>query len=137
MLYTDHIIYSPDVPFFRDDLLELLATPVLVSILTAPAPNAGEHLSRHPDGGPDVLAALERRAERVLGIAAIHGHRALVLGAWGCGVFGNDPVEVAGVFARLLDAPPFAQAFDRVVFGVYDRSRDRATLRAFQERFGA
>jgi uncharacterized protein (TIGR02452 family) len=135
MLYTDHIVYSPGVPFFRDDRYDLLPSAFLVSMITAPAPNAGEHLSRHPDGRADVLATLERRAERVLRIAAIHGHRALVLGAWGCGVFRCAPAEVAGVFARLLDAAPFAHAFDRVVFGVYDRSQDRATLRAFEERF--
>jgi uncharacterized protein (TIGR02452 family) len=135
MLYTDHIIYSPGVPFFRDDRLELLPAPFLASMITAPAPNAGEHLARRPGERAEIHAALERRAERVLRVAAVHGHRALVLGAWGCGVFGNDPAEVADVFARLLDAPPFARAFDRVVFGVYDRSRERATLRAFEERF--
>jgi len=38
MLYTDHIIYSPDVPFFRDDTLTLLEAPFLASVITAPAP---------------------------------------------------------------------------------------------------
>src|SRR6185312_12808515 len=42
MLYTDNIIYSPDVPFFRDDRLQLLDEPFTVSIITAPAPNAGQ-----------------------------------------------------------------------------------------------
>jgi uncharacterized protein (TIGR02452 family) len=38
MLYTDHLIYSPDVPFFRDDRNGLLEAPFLVSIITAPRP---------------------------------------------------------------------------------------------------
>ena len=132
MLYTDHLIYSPDVPFFRDDRHELLATPFVVSIITSPAPNAGE---AEPRGeGPAVLATLQRRAEHVLRVAAHPGHRVLVLGAWGCGVFRNDPRVVADVFARLLTTGPLAHAFERVVFAIYDRTKTEATLRAFRER---
>ena len=132
MLYTDHLIYSPEVPFFRDERLELLPVPFAVSIITSPAPNAGEaHLRGE---GHLVRQTLERRAAHVLRVAAHHGHRTLVLGAWGCGVFRNDPRDVADVFARLLTAGPFARAFGRVVFAIYDRSPSRATLRAFEER---
>lgn len=52
LLYTDHIIHSPDVPFFRDDGLRLLEAPFHVSIITAPAPNVGEVLRREPDVKP-------------------------------------------------------------------------------------
>jgi len=137
LLYTDHLIYAPDVPFFRDDGLQLLEAPCLVSVITAPAPNAGEVLSRDPHAGPQVQAALAARAGKVLSVAAQQGHRTLVLGAWGCGVFRNDPRQVAAVFAGWLDGAEFAGAFDRVVFAVYDRTCDRATLRAFESQFGA
>ena len=40
-LYTDHMIYSPDVPVFRDDEDRLLDRPYPVSFVTAPAVNAG------------------------------------------------------------------------------------------------
>jgi uncharacterized protein (TIGR02452 family) len=133
MLYTDHLIYAPEVPFFRDDGLELLPEPFTVSIITSPAPNAGE--ARQRGEGSRVLATLERRAKHVLGVAAHHGHETVVLGAWGCGVFRNDPREVAGVFARLLATPPFVGSFARVVFAIYDRSRTKETLRAFEERY--
>jgi uncharacterized protein (TIGR02452 family) len=134
LIYTDHIIYSPDVPFFRDERLTLLEAPFLLSIITAPAPNAGEELRRDKDAGPLIHSALERRAARVLAAAAAHGHRCLVLGAWGCGVFRNDPGAVADVFARWLENPRFRGAFDRVVFAIYDRSPGQATLRAFEQR---
>jgi uncharacterized protein (TIGR02452 family) len=134
MLYTDHLIYSPDVPFFRGVRHELLPAPFVVTILTSPAPNAGAAAKRGE--GPRVPATLARRAEHVLRVAAHHGHRTLVLGAWGCGVFRNDPTVVADVFARLLTAPPLAFAFDRVVFAIYDRTPARGTLRAFRERLG-
>lgn len=136
LLYTDHMIYAPRVPYFRDDRLDLIDRPFVVSMLTAPAPNAGEHLQRHPRGRGDVTEALARRAELVLRVLVHHGHRVLVLGAWGCGVFRNDPSEVAATFARLLRGA-YAGAFERVVFGVYDRSRDKATLHAFERAFAA
>jgi uncharacterized protein (TIGR02452 family) len=69
-------------------------------------------------------------------VAAHHGHRVLVLGAWGCGVFQNDPHEVAAVFAELLASPKLERAFARVVFAVYDRSKAQENRRAFAERFG-
>jgi uncharacterized protein (TIGR02452 family) len=134
-LYTDHVIYAPDVPFFRDDDYELLDEPFLVSIVTAPAPNAGALPPHWPDARASVRATLESRAANVLAVAADRGHRRLVLGAWGCGVFRNDPEDVAAVFAACLASPHFEGAFDHVVFAVYDRSRDRTTLRAFRNRF--
>lgn len=130
-LYTDLVIYSPQVPFFRGDDLRFLETPFFASVLTAPAPNAGAFLQREPDGEARVRATLERRAEKVLRIALDRGHRVLVLGAWGCGVFRNDPSVVADVFARLLER----YAFERVVFAVYDPSASQRTLSAFRERF--
>ncbi|WP_437586033.1 TIGR02452 family protein [Sorangium sp. So ce1000] len=135
VLYTDHLIYSPDVPFFRDEQHALLDRPFALSIITAPAPNAGEALQRDDAADQEIRAALERRADMVLAAAGAHGHRCLVLGAWGCGVFRNDPREVADVFARCLESPRFRGVFSRVVFAVYDRGDDRPNYRAFLERF--
>lgn len=135
LLYTDHIIYSPGVPFFRDERLDLLERPFCAAMVTAPAPNAGEHLRRHARGHAEIREALVRRAGHVLRVMAHHGHRTLVLGAWGCGVFRNDPKEVAAAFAGWLRSEAFARAFARVVFAVFDRSKDRSTLRAFELAF--
>lgn len=134
MLYTDHIIYSPGVPFFRDDRLELLEQPYVCSVLTAPAPNAGEALRRDVSRAA-ISETLRRRAGIVLAIAEAERERDLVLGAWGCGVFRNDPVEVAAVFADWLASDRFRAAFDRVTFAICDRSAGQRTLAAFQDRF--
>ncbi|CAM9328557.1 unnamed protein product, partial [Heterosigma akashiwo] len=133
-LYTDHLIYSPGVPFFRDGGGALLARPAVAAVVTAPAPNRGVAERHFPFGGEDaVAAALRVRASRVLAAAAVHGHSRLVLGAWGCGVFRNDPREVAGVFRAALSGP-FAAVFEEVVFAIKDRE-EGATVRAFREAF--
>jgi uncharacterized protein (TIGR02452 family) len=136
LLYTDHLIYSPRVPFFRDEALELIADPFHVSVITSPAPNAGEARRGGPGATSGIRETLRSRGAHVLAVARANGHRTLVLGAWGCGVFRNDPKEVADMFAGHLAAPGFAPAFDRVVFAVYDRSKDQANRRAFDARFG-
>jgi uncharacterized protein (TIGR02452 family) len=133
-LYTDHIIYSPAVPFFRDEGLTLLERPFHVSLITAPAPNAGAAASNAPQLVPHLREVLQARALKVLQVAAHHGHRTLVLGAWGCGAFRNDPSNAAEAFAQALDA--FPGVFERVVFAVWERGGAGPNLRAFRERFG-
>ena len=137
-LYTDHLIYSPKVPFFRDDQLNLIDQPFYPSILTSPAPNAGEFLRSAPPQGLDQLrTTLERRASMILSVAAEQGERVLVLGAWGCGVFRNTPADVAKAFAHWLNHPGFAGAFDRVVFAIYERDAARPLLAVFKQQLGA
>lgn len=133
-IYTDDAIYTPDVPVFRDDDGQLLAEPYLCAFITMPAPNAGIVLERNRSRRPEVRATMERRIGRVLAIAALHGHSALVLGAWGCGVFRNDPTEVAGLFAAAL-AGPFRGAFAEVIFAVLDRSPECRFIGPFERAF--
>lgn len=74
------------------------------------------------------------RIDKVLAIMAGHGHDAAVLGAWGCGVFKNDPDAIAGLFAKALRGK-FAGAFAKVVFAVLDSSEERYFIGPFAERF--
>jgi uncharacterized protein (TIGR02452 family) len=135
-LYLDLVIFSPLVPFFRDDTGVLLEKPVLASIISAPAPNAGAVAHNKPGNLRQVESAMRRRTELVLTIARAHQVHQLVLGAWGCGVFRNDPKMVAGVFADLLKPPGrFANVFTHVVFAVFDRTTALLTYQAFADRF--
>ena len=79
---------------------------------------------------------MARRMHRLLHVAASQGHRSLVLGAWGCGAFRNDPVRTADVFREAL-AGPFDGVFDRIVFAITDWSPERATLGPFVDAFTA
>jgi uncharacterized protein (TIGR02452 family) len=134
--YTDRVIHSPAVPVFRDDRGRLLDEPFTAGFLTAAAPNAGVVRRTAPDRAAELPHALARRAERVLETAAAHGYRRLVLGAWGCGVFRNDPARVAGAFRGLLGpGGRFAGAFEHVVFGVLDRTPGAVVREAFARAF--
>jgi uncharacterized protein (TIGR02452 family) len=135
-LYLDHMIYSPRVPVFRDDDDRLLDRPYQVTFLTAPAVNRGAVAKNEPENVPRIAPTMLSRTEKLLSIAAIHGHDTLVLGAWGCGVFRNDPVDVASWFHQhLVQNPAFAGAFRQVVFAVLDRDEKLGSYRAFANRF--
>lgn len=136
LLYSHRVIWSPDVPVHRGDDGRLLAEPYPVSFLTSAAPNAGAALRHDPSVRERIPDVLRRRAERVLAVAAHHGARQLVLGAWGCGLFRNDPHEVAEAFhAHLSAGGGFPTAFERVVFAIWDRSPDSVNRAAFADRF--
>ena len=131
-LYTDAMILSPDCPIIRDEEGRLLDAPQTATFLTSAAPNAG---AIQAEERPLLRETLRRRAHRVLSLAASQGHESLVLGAWGCGVFRNDPEMVAGVFADLLRGE-WAGRFRCVVFSVLDDSPGQAKLHAFQRSLG-
>jgi uncharacterized protein (TIGR02452 family) len=128
--YTDHAIYSPSVPVFRDDEGALLREPYSVTFVTMPAVNK-DGMHPQPELGADVM---ERRIRRVLSLGAVNHHRTLVLGAWGCGAFRNDAEVIARLFAGALNGD-FGRAFQRIVFAVYDNSRTRSVYAAFAARF--
>jgi uncharacterized protein (TIGR02452 family) len=132
--YTDRVIYAPAVPVFRDDTYGLLDALYEMAMIVAAAPNLRAVASNQPGRAGSVPAVVRHRAERVLGVAATHGHRRLVLGAWGCGVFGNDPAVVAGAFAAGLAN---VNVFDHVVFAVLDRDPAAPTYQAFADAFGS
>lgn len=134
-LYSDHMIFSPRVPVFRDDTGNLLDAPWLTSFITAAAVNAGAVRQNQPAQVAAIETAMERRARFVLGVAALHGCDALILGAWGCGVFRNEPALVAAIFARVLAEPLFTHRFAHVEFAVYDPSPQQTTLAAFEHAF--
>lgn len=135
MVYTDCAIWSPEVVFFRDGAFRLVEEPAAASVLTLPAVNLGQVMQKGEDL-PAAKRAMARRMERALALFAAMGSETLVLGAYGCGVFRNDPEEIAGEWQGLLASPEYRDRFREVVFAVLDRSRSQSCRRAFEARFG-
>ena len=125
---TDWAIYSPHVPVFRSDDGTMLEKPWQLSFLTCAAPYAPAI------GQPRSGDLLKSRIQRVLAIAAAYGYRSLVLGAWGCGAFENDPKRTAQDFRGALESD-FAGIFSTVVFAITDRSPQRRCLGPFRDVF--
>ncbi|XZE54583.1 TIGR02452 family protein [Planctomycetaceae bacterium SH139] len=125
---SDWAILSPQVPFFRDDSLVALDQLIRLDWLTCAAPVAGRAEFAK------AAELLKKRIHRVLAIATAYGYTTLVLGAWGCGAFGNDPQRTAEDFLEAL-GEQFAGSFSDVVFAITDWSPDRKFLGPFRDVF--
>ena len=132
-LFSDAMIYSPDVPVFRDDEHALLPAIYLASFITCAAP-----LAKHANEAElaNLPTFLGDRITKILSVAQSNGHNSLVLGAWGCGAYGNDGHEVASLFHRALTIE-FAGSFKEVTFAIVDTSPEQRFIGPFAERFKA
>jgi uncharacterized protein (TIGR02452 family) len=117
-LYSDYMIYSHEVPVFRADDANNALLPGIevyrVSFVSAPAVNAT--IAKKKYSQELIMTTISQRMKRVLQCFALHNHRTIVLGAWGCGVFGNDVHLIARLFMECLASDTLRGCFDRIVF---------------------
>jgi uncharacterized protein (TIGR02452 family) len=133
-LYSDAMIVSPGCPIFRRDDGSLVQQPEIATFITCAAPNAGAVAKNEPSESSRIEGTLRTRSELVLALASLQGSTTLVLGAWGCGVFRNDPAMVARVFRdHLCGNTMWAARFDRVVFAVLDTSTRQEVYTTFKK----
>ena len=130
-LYTHAMILSPSCPVFRDDSGALLSNTQRVTFISSAAPNAGALKDKYPHDFNSIPEVLKTRAEYVLALAASRGLKHLVLGAWGCGVFRNDPQLVAQTFMQLLGRDEWRTRFSKVVFSILDSSPNADVVKIF------
>ena len=56
----------------------------------------------------------------ILRIAILNKHSKLVLGALGCGAFGNPPKHIARLFKEVLEEDEFKNSFEEICFAILD-----------------
>lgn len=127
-LYTNFAIYSRDIKFMRDDAENV----VTADVLTCAAPNANKYL------GDNIFYAASRktiledtlksRIKHILEIASTRCSN-LILGAFGCGVFGNNPEVVATIFKDELKN----YHFNNVIFSIPEGENYNVFEKVFKE----
>lgn len=121
-LYLDHAFYSPDIMFCRN------TSSALCDVITCAAPNytaAKKYCNVSQEENERVL---RDRILFILKVMATEGVKIPILGAFGCGVFGQDPEMVANIFKELL--MKYQWPFQSVVFAIIPS--DTKTLEVFQ-----
>jgi len=131
-IYTDGMIYSPKVPIIRKDSGELLDTAIECSIITAAAVNTGVVKRFESHKVDEVKSIMKKRIDKLLMLSANNDHKTLILGAWGCGVFQNDPNMIARLFSELLKEK-YKGVFEKVVFAIY--AKNKKFIEAFRNEF--
>lgn len=129
--HSDACIYSPGVVICKtDESLPKRMKPedwVTVDVISCAAPNLRSKPSNqhNPETGAsqkvtdaELYEIHLKRAKRILTIAAANKVDILVLGAFGCGAFCNDPKVVAQAYHAAISE--FRHYFDKIEFAVYD-----------------
>ena len=142
-LHNDDIIYTPGVRIIKSDT----ATPKLlpesqwfnVDIITCAAPNLRERPgnSYNPgDGSAPVkitdkalLQLHEKRLRKILDVAYIKGNEIVILGAFGCGAFSNNPYVVATAAKNVIK--DYLYKFKIIEFAIYCNPRDDSNYKTF------
>ncbi|KAK7037397.1 hypothetical protein VNI00_011147 [Paramarasmius palmivorus] len=135
-------IYSPGVVIFRDQLENACADlPVdqrrVVSVISVAAPrwpqlsSNGKFYRRHSD-----LEDLREKIRLVYRVAAYNEKRYLILGAMGCGAYGNPPEQVAREMRDILMESEFRGWFKKIVFAVLSTTNnERGNFEVFRDTF--
>ena len=139
--FSDRLIYSPSVTVFKDDspVPQLMGAEdwFQVDVITCAAP----YLAKKRYVNQKVLLHLfKNRIRNILEVAMDHEVEVLILGAFGCGVFGNPPKVVARAFREVLSERRYGSAFRRIVFAILssvggDPYTVCPNIAAFQQEF--
>lgn len=107
-LYVNRGLYSPSIVFQHDG--EVAA----FDVITCAAPNKKAAQKYQNVTNDQNSEELRKRIKFVLDIAKSQEVNTLILGAYGCGVFGQDATEVAQIFKTLLPL----YRFTKVIFAI-------------------
>lgn len=132
-IYTDGMLTST-VTFFRDENFNLVENPVKSLVVTAPAVNVSA-LRNKGDIDVNVYPIMYNRMKYILELFVLNKCTDIILGAFGCGVFGNDPHDIAQIWEMLLYDEGFIQCFDSITFSVLDNSKEKVNINSFLDFF--
>jgi len=133
---TNSLMLTPYVEVIKDKNYERKEYAE-VAVLTSAMPiiaNKWDISEEYPD-------LVYQKINSVLLVAAHYGYTHLVLGAWGCGAFGNDPEVVARLFRDAIDSFSYNgknvnQLFEQISFAVPYSEKKPENYLAFKEQFG-
>jgi uncharacterized protein (TIGR02452 family) len=141
--YNDDLVYTPDMTVFKTDTAIPQQMPqnewYKVDIITCAAPNVRALADKIRKGelrNPDVISPKsllrmhEKRLKRILDVAVKEGEETIILGAYGCGAFGNNPEIVAQAAKNVL--PDYLCAFKNIEYAVYCGPKDDTNYKVFE-----
>ena len=116
-LYDSRIIYSPNIVFYNKDKTKTKTCDVI----TCAAPNKKAAQEYQKVSDEEITAVMKDRILNILHVASQNKVDVLILGAFGCGVFGNDIESTARIFKECLtDYHYYKNVFKLVVFAIPD-----------------
>lgn len=123
------IIYTPGITVFKSDTANPQLMPESdwydVDIVTCAAPK----LRQVKIKDKELQEIHEKRLRRILEVSLANGRDTVILGAFGCGAFQNNPEAVAAANRNVIK--DYLHAFKNIEFAVYCSPRDDQNYRIF------
>lgn len=125
-LMIDECLYTKDAIFFKDKSYQYM-TPVKSDVITIPAFNInkiGHFFGKRVAKFDELNKTLnyenntKDKIRLMLSIPSKNGVKNLVLGAWGCGVYKNDPEKMSEYFREVLVDEGYSSLYDKVIFAI-------------------
>ena len=117
-LEVNEALYTKEAIFFKDKDYEYME-PVVCDVITIAAINLNENAKYDPVQNITEYRKITKDKIRLMvSLAAQNGVKNLVLGAWGCGVFNNDPTTMSQYFSEVLVGEGYSVDFDNIVFAI-------------------
>ena len=132
--YDDTVIVTPNVPFFRHHNGQFLDSPWQADVITSAAVMAKAVQKYMPERVGEIRATMQQRTQKVFQVATTLDADILILGAWGCGAFGNDPEVIAQLMLDTMQLVDMRR-FVAIDFAVADVREPLENYSAFAKRF--
>ena len=117
-LEVNEALYTKDAIFFKNKEYDYM-DPVVCDVITIAAINLNENAKYDPvQNVADYRKITKDKIRLMVSLAAQNKVKNLVLGAWGCGVFNNDPTTMAQYFSEVLIGEGYSVDFDNIVFAI-------------------
>lgn len=132
--YNDTVLVSPAVPFFRHHNGQFIDTLWQADVITSAAVHAKAVQRYMPDRVGEIALHMEYRTHKVFQAATTLDADILILGAWGCGAFGNNPEVIAQIMRDMMHVVDMRR-FAAIDFAVADMYAPPLNYLAFARRF--
>lgn len=100
--YTDYMIYSENVPVIRNENGTLLENPINCNFITSPAVN--RTYAKFIFSDKKITEKMTVRINKIISLAVSGSPDIIILGAFGCGVFGNKRETVLPIFEKAINS---------------------------------
>lgn len=121
-LYQNRALYSPNIIFERDGVTKT------ADVITCAAPNYSTASYYYNVDKKTNSKHLRSRIRFILSCLSDKDLDTIVLGAFGCGVFGQDPTEVASIFIEEIKNVFHSNRKTKFVFAIIDANSDNYQL---------
>ena len=117
-LEVNEALYTKEAIFFKNKDYDYME-PVVCDVITIAAINLNENAKYDPVQNITEYRKITKDKIRLMvSLAAQNGVKNLILGAWGCGVFNNDPTTMSQYFSEVLIGEGYSVDFDNIVFAI-------------------